>query len=370
MLTEAASLDFLGDPAWQGVGALAAIVAFGAYLWFETRRRNARIANPHYQIFDLSSEAEEREFYIALSKSIKGAAETIYRSGRGFSRPASDARFSPLLAAEEAALRNGVEITRVQTSTRAVEDWADAYARLMDRYPKNLTVLRDVSEPPLVNVALIDPYGANPIIQLLFEAQEVTPQGERHRGASAMFLYREPALAASLAQQFAARCAVLHRMSSDDVRDLARTYTYFAYGSNMSSRQMRERCPQAEDLGRAILYGWRRGFGVAAPHLDAEAAGIERADDAEHVEGVAYAVLPAEKVKLDELERGGYLPEKVHIKLNGRHEEAYTHVPLAMSPEPGHPPARYLDTMIEGATEHRLTQTVAELHAVRRELDD
>lgn len=32
---------------------------------------------------------------------------------------------------------------------------------------------------------------------------------------------------------------------------------YFAYGSNMSPRQMRARCPGARPAGRAILHGWR-----------------------------------------------------------------------------------------------------------------
>ena len=90
------------------------------------------------------------------------------------------------------------------------------------------------------------------------------------------FMYGEKALAASLAQQFSARSSQLQRMSPDEVRDLARSYTYFAYGSNMSSKQMRERCPRAEDLGRAYLYGWRQRFAVVAPHMGAVALALKR----------------------------------------------------------------------------------------------
>jgi hypothetical protein len=68
------------------------------------------------------------------------------------------------------------------------------------------------------------------------------------------------------------------------------------------------------------------------------------------------------------VEFGGYRPQEVSIKLNGQHREAYTHVPLSISPTGGHPPSQYLDTMLTGATEHRLSQALSELRAIRQQL--
>ena len=151
--------------------------------------RDLRCSGVNTEVFSLSSDNDTRDFYAALGKSIRDAQESIYRSGRGFSRPNASAGVRELIDAEEAALRKGVEITRIQTSTRATEDWAESYATLLERSPGKLHVVRDFAEPPLVNVAFIDPYGSEPIIQLLFESQETTPQGERHRGANAILFH-------------------------------------------------------------------------------------------------------------------------------------------------------------------------------------
>ena len=93
-------------------------------------------------------------------------------------------------------------------------------------------------------------------------------------------------------------------------------------------------------------------------------------DESCFVEGVAYAILPTEKEKLDEIERGGYTSQPVGIKLNGRHEEAYTHVPLSMSSCPdGQPTREYLDIIIDRASEHRLSESVSVFRAIREKLD-
>ena len=34
-------------------------------------------------------------------------------------------------------------------------------------------------------------------------------------------------------------------------------FCYFAYGSNMNTTQMKKRCPNAEKLSKAVLYGYR-----------------------------------------------------------------------------------------------------------------
>ena len=40
---------------------------------------------------------------------------------------------------------------------------------------------------------------------------------------------------------------------------------YFAYGSNLNQRQMRERCPESSLVGRAHIKGYRLDFTISSP---------------------------------------------------------------------------------------------------------
>ncbi|MGF1620380.1 MAG: gamma-glutamylcyclotransferase family protein [Rhodomicrobiaceae bacterium] len=80
------------------------------------------------------------------------------------------------------------------------------------------------------------------------------------------------------------------------------SFIYFAYGSNMLSTRLRERCPSAEPLGLGWISGYsvvfdkegRDGSGKATLRPDA------RADAAVH--GVLYRVAQAEREALDRAE--------------------------------------------------------------------
>jgi gamma-glutamylcyclotransferase (GGCT)/AIG2-like uncharacterized protein YtfP len=67
---------------------------------------------------------------------------------------------------------------------------------------------------------------------------------------------------------------------------------YFAYGSNMSIRQMAARCPQSRRLGRARLEAYR--WLIAADGY----ATVEPAADTV-VEGVLYEISSADEAALD-----------------------------------------------------------------------
>ncbi|MFD5815702.1 gamma-glutamylcyclotransferase family protein [Streptomyces sp. NPDC127038] len=268
-----------------------------------------------------------------------------------------------LIRAEETALRNGVEITRIQLSSWTNEAWANAYAGLVERYPENLRMFADYGEPQLVNVAVIDAYGASPVIQLLFEAHEVVAGGPRQRGSAAIFLHGNSPLAVSLQRQFEEYSQSLDRMTAENVRNLAQAPVYFAYGSNISSRQMQTRCPSARRAGIGYLYGWKRGFCVPAPHMNGLAIGIQRSDaDNSYVTGVVYEMTPSDQRRLDDIERGGYRPQRIGVKVDGVHLDAYTHVPVITAPEnSSEVPLSYLETMLAGAEENGLEDFARQL---------
>jgi hypothetical protein len=330
----------------------------------------------HWEVYDLTESQQATDYYAALSRTISNAETTIYRSGRGFAEISHDeeAHISALIDAERSALQRGVRVARIQTSRRASTLWSDRYAALMEEFPRHLQVWGDFSEPPLVNVAVVDPANQErAMVQLLFESHEFVITKDRFKAATAIFLYGRRDIAASIERQFVQRLNELERLYPSDVRRMGATFQYFAYGSNLSSRHMRKRCPSAELVGTAVLYGWRFAFNVDAPHLGGSTAGIVRSDTPdEHVWGVVWEVTAEDRDALDAAERGGYQPSEIEVKLSGDREshEVFTYVPIASQPTQRAPVSTYLDAMVEGAEEHGLAELLNRLQATRPELDD
>jgi hypothetical protein len=357
--------DLLGSSWLQGIGVIFACVGVTSGIVFEIRRRsNAAPRSLRYDIWDLADSSQHESYVTSLSESIRNAKRTIYRSGRGFTSAALRKEIQEVVNAERIALTSGVEIIRIQKAATATEIWADEYASLLETYQPKLRVFKDFEEAPLVLLGLIDAYSDRPVVQLMFESEELVPEGVRHHASMVIFLYDTPALAQSLQRQFVARIKNLPVMGPDAIRRLSSTHSvYFAYGSNMSSRQLLQRCPAATVLGPSILYGWQRSFSVPAPHLGGTfAAGIERAaDERSSVEGVAYELTAEDVDSLNAIELGGYKEEKVAIKIGPEHVQAFTHAPLRAADHSGSPSPEYLSIVREGATEHGLRQALAEL---------
>jgi hypothetical protein len=380
-LVVSATSGILGAPWWAGVGVILSLLLF---LGSELRRhREARKAEGRrlrdvkeaerrlaWRVFDLSDTQRAGEYYDALSASIKSATDHIYRSGRGFGeiKRGQEVRVQQLIAAERFALDNGVEITRIQTSPRANEVWANAYATLMDDFPKLLDVRADYSDPPLVNVGVVDPSGAEPVVQLLFESRDFSLSKDRYRAATSIFLYGRSEVATSVGRQFNDRVEKLDRLDAAQVRRLCVGQLYFAYGSNLSTRQMHSRCPGARPVGPAVLYGWNLRFCVAAPHLGGATAGIEPSQhDNDLVWGLVWDLSTEDKSNLDATEHGGYKPLIVRVKFvgSGQDESAFTYVPVERQTQPTAAASAYLNDMIAGATEHHLDELRARLERIR-----
>jgi hypothetical protein len=381
-------MELLGKPAWQGVGAIVAITALVAYLWFEVRRRNRREASEsslispespalallaasgatdeqslvtHIAIIDAES---ERRFYDELICAVRGARETFYRSGHGFQRESQAGLYRELLRAEGEALGRGVEMVRIQTGARVAATWADGCADLLERFPHQLRVVTDFESVLFNDIGLIDPHGHDPIIYLLFETRETASVGMRTRPATVIFIRNARWLANILGQQFASRIQALTILSPQDVRDLAKSYVYFGWGVHIASRKMLRDVPDAHRLGTAILRGWRRDISamLAGP---ANRATIHRtSDEADAFDGVAYELSWWGKTRLDRLERRAYRTVPVIVEIDGRQREAFTYVPLPSSTvERALAPGSWIDFVIEGAHEHGMLGLIDELRA-------
>ena len=138
-------------------------------------------------------------------------------------------------------------------------------------------------------------------------------------------------------------------------------FLYFAYGSNMSRQQMRERCPDHECLGKAVLKDHALCFPRHSTIRNCGVAGLEEKPGGE-VWGVVYHLHDEDLAALDK--REGYDPSKpahvnrynrrtVRVLIDGRALDCQTYF---ARPEPGEhvPSADYLATMIIGAEENGL----------------
>ena len=138
-------------------------------------------------------------------------------------------------------------------------------------------------------------------------------------------------------------------------------FLYFAYGSNMSRRQMRERCPDHECLGKAVLKDHALCFPRHSPIRNCGVAGLAEVPGAE-VWGVVYRLHDEDLAALDR--REGYDPAvPFHVNRYNRQTHRVLTDAGALDcfvyvarPEPGDhvPSADYLGTMIEGAEENGL----------------
>ena len=136
---------------------------------------------------------------------------------------------------------------------------------------------------------------------------------------------------------------------------------YFAYGSNMWRSQMRQRCPDHELIGKAMLKDHALCFPRSSPIRKCGVAGLAARPGAE-VWGVVYRLSDEDLATLDR--REGYDPSlpphlnryerrTVRVLMDIREVDCLTYFARH---EPGRhvPSTEYLETMIAGAEENAL----------------
>ena len=140
-------------------------------------------------------------------------------------------------------------------------------------------------------------------------------------------------------------------------------FFYFAYGSNMWRTQMRERCPDHELIGKAVLPGYALCFPRSSPIRNCGVAGIVETPEAQ-VWGVVYRLHDEDLAALDK--REGFDPRKpahvnrynrktVRVLMDGETLDCLTY--LARK-EPGQhlPNDEYMAAIITGAVENGLPE--------------
>lgn len=350
---------------------LLAIILFctGVLIGLKLQSRHKDIEK--IQVFDLSDPVEADSFQKELYRSYQLAESEIYLTGTGFVSwsELQEKLISNTLKVTEQALERGINFIRIQMSDYPAEEWANKFANLMQDYSGQLKVYADYNSVELANVAIIDPGGKCPIVQLLFETEEVSIDTKRLDASVALFIYGRRDLARNLQSRFLNRIQNLDRLLPSEMCDLGLGIYYFAYSSNISSAQMKRRCPTARVIGTGILYGWELDFAVEAPHLQGNASGIYRAEN-EYVWGIVYAISKSDKEELDKIEQGGYYPLGVNIKMKNSQQHLNNVVAYIPSKPKSiskvEPDRHYIEIVLEGAKEHDLKELVSYLEEIKQ----
>jgi cation transport regulator ChaC len=147
---------------------------------------------------------------------------------------------------------------------------------------------------------------------------------------------------------------------------------YFAYGSNMWREQMRQRCPEHELIGAAVLKDHALCFPRFSTIRQCGVAGIMEKPGAE-VWGVLYRLNARDLATLDK--REGYDPsgsaeenrynrQTFRVVMSGKELDCLTYI---ARPEPGThvPNTDYMSAIIAGAEDNGLPEGyVAELKKI------
>lgn len=131
--------------------------------------------------------------------------------------------------------------------------------------------------------------------------------------------------------------------------------TYYAYGSNINARQIKERCPSAHFKFSAILHGYRFTFPIKSERWSGGVAGIIE-QKGEKVLGVVYEISDNDLLKLDEFE-SHYYRKKISVMLEGGSIlDTWTYFPNLVDDKFYPPTKEYLHVLIEGAKEHNFDE--------------
>jgi hypothetical protein len=312
-------------------------------------------------------------FYNELVNFVRNAEEGIYIQGRGFHNEQKSLLFEPLIRAEREALLRGAEVIRIHPGNLVAASWAQGYAELAEEFDRFL-MYSDLDAISLYDVILIDPHSHHPVAIYLYETRERKSLRLVVKPVSALFVMNAHALASNLADHFIDRIDELSQLrpelDAQEIRDLASTYTYFAWGVHMDGSEMRRDVPDARPLGKATLYEWQQNMDAMVSGPADSRAIMNTGKKEDSFGGVAYELSWRGKAKLDRRELRAYQEFPVDIELKGKIRPAFIYVPLPKTSETtGRARRRWLDHVEKGASDHKMTEFVARLREARSRIE-
>ncbi len=139
------------------------------------------------------------------------------------------------------------------------------------------------------------------------------------------------------------------------IERIAETCLMFAYGSNMLTNRIRQRCPSATALGVAELVRYELRWHKRSTDRSAKCNIIPTEQSRMKVYGVLYRIAVAEKPKLDSAEGlgSGYEERTVTVSCNRELYDAYVYYATSID-DALKPYTWYKALVVAGAKEHGL----------------
>ena len=319
---------------------------------------------PDVRFFAMENDSKRaRFFYNELVNYVRNATEEVYILGRGFTEDSSPSVYTSLIEAEKEALQNGVEIVRIHAGNQvAAVAWAQGYAEMLEEFPHRFDMRADLDGTFYNDVILVDPHGNDPVVSFLFEKRKLRKRRLVDEPVAALVITNAPTLAINLAEHLDKRSKEILQLDSQDVRDLASKYTYFAWGVHMALSKMQSDVPEAHKLGKAILYGWQRHI-IGMLSGPADRVTIEHTGNKQDAfDGIAYELSWLGKARMDRLEQRAYEEKAVTIEHKGQLSPAFTYVPLPKATETSQlERGSWIYLVVQGATENHMTGLLNEL---------
>ena len=141
--------------------------------------------------------------------------------------------------------------------------------------------------------------------------------------------------------------------------------TYFAYGSNMLTSRIVNRCPGAREIGRAWLVGYVLRFDKLSTDGSGKCTIRATSDPGNVVHGVLFSVPPADISRLDRVEAEGIGYDRRPVRVQVLDAEpifAETYIAKETAIDLNAQPYDwYLATVIEGARSHNLPNAYVDM---------
>lgn len=131
---------------------------------------------------------------------------------------------------------------------------------------------------------------------------------------------------------------------------------YFAYGSNMCHKQMKERCPSSEFVEKGILKGYRFVYDGYSTYRKGAVANIVN-DESSVVEGCIFLITKEDERKLDKYEGYPYSYCKKRVTVTGESGKVYEAFTYFREGEKvGNPSEEYKKIVHQGARDCGLSE--------------
>lgn len=131
---------------------------------------------------------------------------------------------------------------------------------------------------------------------------------------------------------------------------------YFAYGSNMSRKQMYQRCPNSQFEGIGILENYELCFPIISQKRNNAGVASIRKKDSSKVEGILYQISDDEIIIMDGFEGKNYYRTKLDVLFKNEIVTAYTYIAIDNESTHKIPSQEYMDIILSGAYENGLSK--------------